>query len=162
SLCIVGAFALLCVQFWQLQVVESSTFQELATANTLRQTLLPADRGTIYGLGGVVLADNRPSSDVMFVPGDCPPEKQEDVAQRLEELLGISANKLLKDVERTRSTPYTQLLVKPDVRQPDRFRLKELSVYLPGVLTVVHSQRRYPYGKTGGQILGHLNEIDPK
>ena len=159
SLGVIAAFGLLCVQFWQLQVVESHTFDELARQNMVRETTLKADRGIIYGEHGVVLADNRPSADVMFVPGDCPEDRREEVFRELEDLLGVSVESLQTLVDRHRSEPFTQIPVKRDISKTDRFRIEERSFLLPGVVTVFHPQRRYLYGKTAGQIMGYMNEI---
>ncbi|MBI2433017.1 MAG: penicillin-binding protein 2 [Candidatus Hydrogenedentes bacterium] len=161
ALGIIGAFSLLCWQFWQLQVVNRLLFEQKAEENMVRQSDLKADRGIIYGRDGVVLADNRPSADVVLVPGECPQEQRQFVCKRLEELLDISAEDLHAAVQQTaKAEPFAQLPVKQDISKTDRFRLEERAFELPGVLTVVHPQRRYVQGKVGGQILGYLNEVN--
>lgn len=155
------ALAVLCVQFWRLQVVQLETFREMAEENRIWPKRLKSARGLIYGQGDVVLADNRASADVVLVPGDCPKERQQEVCDRLESLIGVSAEEVGRDIdfERNRREPFTQILVKRDVTSADRIRVEEHSFALPGVFTVVHPQRRYLYGETAGLLLGYLNEI---
>lgn len=163
SLGVIAAFSYLLYHFWQLQVVQSQAFEDKAKENMVRQSTLRADRGIIYGRNGVVLADNRPSADIVFVPGECADEQQrEEVCRRLEELLGIPPGALMKDVENHKGAPFTQLLVKQDVSKTDRFRVEERSFELPGVFSIVHPQRRYLQGQVAGQVLGFVNEISQK
>lgn len=156
------AFVLLCVQFWRLQIVNLQYFQEMAEDNRVWPKRLKSDRGVIYGRNDVVLADNRASTDVVLVPGDCPAERLEDVCLRLERLLGVSHEALLQEVERLKREPFTQIPVKCDISKADRIRVEEHSYALPGVLTVANPQRRYLYGETAGQLLGFLAEIGPE
>jgi penicillin-binding protein 2 len=150
------------LQLWRLQVVQSLEFQRKAEANTVRPQRLNSDRGIIYGAGDVILADNRASADIVFVPGECiPPESMPEVCELLEQLIGVDGATLLEKSQSksVKSAPFTQLTVKQDVTMNDRVRVEEHSYELPGVYTVVQPQRRYHFGKTGGQILGYLGEI---
>lgn len=155
-----GALVALGAQLWHLQVVRQGEFAEMAEANRIRPERLKSDRGVIYGRDNVILADNRGSVDIVFVPGDV--RREEDipaVCARLEQLLGVDAESLLAQVEAHSRSPFTQLPVKRDVTPNDRTRVEEHAFQLPGVYTVARPQRRYHYGKTAGQILGYLGEI---
>lgn len=154
------AFALLCAGFWQLQVLSLGKFSELAEENRVRTQRIGSDRGLIFGRNDVVLADNRASADIIFVPGECPKEQHEDVAALLERLLGVSASLVTTKIEAVRREPFKQIIIKRDVTKTERIRVEEHSYALPGVTTVAHPQRRYLYGKTGGQLLGYLSEIN--
>ncbi|MFA7692176.1 MAG: penicillin-binding protein 2 [Candidatus Hydrogenedentales bacterium] len=160
SLALVLAMALLCVRFWSLQIVSLGEFTKLAENNRVWQKRLAADRGMIYDSKGEVLADNRASADVVFVPGDCPAELLEKVCHSLEALIGSDPEELLKRVSAQRHTPFTQLLVKRDISKVDRVRVEENLHALPGVATIVHPQRRYLFQETAGQLLGYLGEIN--
>ncbi|NLO32043.1 MAG: penicillin-binding protein 2, partial [Candidatus Hydrogenedentes bacterium] len=160
SLALVLAMALLCVRFWSLQIVSLGEFTKLAENNRVWQKRLAADRGMIYDSKGEVLADNRASADVVFVPGDCPAELLEKVCHSLEALIGSDPEELLKRVSAQRHTPFTQLLVKRDISKVDRVRVEENLHAMPGVATIVHPQRRYLFQETAGQLLGYLGEIN--
>ncbi len=152
------ALALLVARLWQLQIVEGEHYAREADNNRLRPQVLQAPRGMIYGRDtSVVLADNRAATDLVFVPADC--DDPEAVAQRLENLLGVNAARLLTEVERHRRQPFTQIPVKQDISRRELMLVEERSHALPGVFTIVRPQRRYLYGATGGQLLGYLGEI---
>lgn len=147
-------------QFWVLQVVELQAFQELADAQRLGPQRIEAERGIIYARNGEVLVDNRPSTEAVFVPGECPPALQEEVCGRLAELLNVSRDRLLQSVRQVAREPFTQLTVKREISKLERARLEELRFALPGVHLVVKPRRYYPYGSTAAQILGYLGEIN--
>jgi len=160
ALALAVAMAVLCFRFWQLQIVNMHEYAVQARDNQVWEKRLPSDRGLIYGRGGVVLADNRASADIVFVPGECPEDQLETVIERLEELVNVPAEAIRGRIEATKGAPFTQVFIKRDVAKADRVRVEERTAQLPGVLVVVHPQRRYLYGETGGQILGYLGEIN--
>lgn len=162
AILIMLAFSVLCFQFWRLQILNLSQFSEMAEANRVRQKRLDAPRGVIYGRDEVVLADNRASADIVFVPGDCPKEQIPEVCATLEALIGVSPERLLAQIESSRRQPFSQIPVKRDVSKADRIRIEENSFSLPGVYTVVQPQRRYLYAETAGQLLGYLGEINQR
>ena len=86
---IFAALGVLCFQLWQLQMVQRHIYEAEAIENSQGLTRLKSSRGVIYGRGGLVLADNRASTDIAFVPGECPRERVPEVCKRLEQLIGI-------------------------------------------------------------------------
>ena len=154
ALVMILAFSVLCVQLWRLQIVNLARFQQMAEDQRVWPKRLKSDRGIIYGRNGEVLADNRGSADIVLVPGECPKERQEEVCATLERLLGVSAQELMKGIDSHRREPFTQIPIKRDVTKADRVRVEEHSFTLPGVFTVVHPQRRYLHGETGGHSPG--------
>jgi len=154
------ALGILVAQLWNLQVVQLPAFQELAEGNRVWEKRLKSDRGVIYARNGEVLADNRASADVVLVPGDMAPDSKEQVCAKLSALLGVTPEPLLNAIEKSRRTPFEQILVKQDVTKAERIRIEEHAHELRGVFTVVHPKRRYHYGETGGQMLGYLGEIN--
>lgn len=159
---IVCALAVLGLRLWQLQIANWFLYSTQAEQNRLHSERLKAPRGLIYGPDtSVCLADNRPSCDLVIVPAECRDASFEDICRRLGALINIDGQALLEKIETGKKQPYRQILVKKDVSKSDLARVEEFSYSLPGVFTVVTSQRRYLYGKTAGQILGYLNEIIP-
>jgi len=164
------AFSILGIRLWYLQIVQWYEYVQVAESNRLHPQRLEAPRGMIYGPDtSVVLADNRPSCDLVIVPAECDPDAVDGVCRRLEELVGADGDairqQILESKKPTRAdnknAPYRQILVKQDVSKDDLIRVEEFSYCLPGVFAVAQPQRRYLYGKTAGQILGYLGEIGP-
>ena len=157
---LLGAFAILIMGLWQLQIVQWYDYRQVAECNRLHPQRLEAPRGMIYGPDtSVVLADNRPSCDLVLVPAECSEADVPGVCSRLKELLDLDAAALLDKIRKSEQQPYRQITVKQDVSKNDLTRVEEYSYALPGLYTVARPQRRYLYGKTAGQILGYMAEI---
>lgn len=148
-----------CLQLWQLQVVRQSEYQSMADEQRIKETTLESDRGIIYGKDDVVLADNRASVNVVFVPGECPEARREETCIRLAQILGLEASVLIEKVKARAGDPFEQVVIKNDVTKAELFHIEESSFDLPGALILVQPQRRYYYNETGGQLLGYLGEI---
>lgn len=156
------SLVILMLRLWQLQIVHWFDYRDMAENNRLHPQRLKAPRGMIYGPDpSVVLADNRPSCDLVIVPAECRDAEAEQICSRLQELLGIDGKVLLEKIRKTKKQNYRQLLIKQDVTKNELTRVEEFSYALPGVFTVARPQRRYLYGKTAGQILGYMGEIGP-
>lgn len=163
SIGLVAAFAVLGLRLWDLQIVHWFDYRQMAECNRLHPQRLTAPRGMIYGPdASVVLADNRPSCDLVIVPAECETTEVEAVCRQLGELIGIDAAALLDKIRNSKRQPFKQILVKQDVSKDDLTRVEEFSHALPGIYTVARPQRRYLYGKTAGQLLGYMGEIGPE
>ena len=160
---LLAALAVLGIRLWDLQIVRWAEYVRMAEDNRLHRQRLEAPRGMIYGPDtSVVLADNRPSCDLVIVPAECTPDAIEGVCQRLEDLISVDGGALRRQIHASKNTPYQQIRVKKDASKDDLTRVEEFSYALPGLYTVAQPQRRYLYGKTAGQILGYLGEIGPE
>ncbi len=143
-----------------LQIDQGPFYAERAERNRLREIPLKATRGTIYGrTRDVVFASNRAAYDLFLVPKECEGFEQE-VCMRLQELIGVDAEKLMAEIAQYKRRPFFQIPVKRDISRTELKRVEELSTFLPGVFAVARPQRRYLYGETGGQIMGWLNELN--
>ena len=157
----------LILRLWHLQIIKGEEYTAQSDSNRLRPLRLAAPRGVIYGRDGmrdnVILADNRAARDLKFVLADCTTEPKK-VANYLEKILQIDRELFLSEVENARKTkqPHRSILIKQDIPRSVSARIEEMAPFLPGVFTVVRPVRRYTYGRTGGQILGYLGEIDKK
>jgi penicillin-binding protein 2 len=162
AMALLGGFALLGLRLWDLQIVHWSDYRQMAECNRLHPQRLVAPRGMIYGPeASVVLADNRPSCDLVIVPAECKMGEVENVCHRLARLIGIDAGKLRDAIiaQKGKRQAYAQILVKRDVSKEELMRVEEASYALPGLFTVARPQRRYLYGNTASQILGYMGEI---
>lgn len=156
------AIAMLAIQLWRLQVLQGVEYARISENNRISQKRLPADRGMIVARNGEILADNRASSDIVFIPGECPQEQREAICRLLAGLLNVSDDTLIGRMNALRAQPFTQITVKSDITKADRVRVEELNTQLPGVMVVAHPQRRYHFAETAGQILGYLGEISQR
>ncbi len=142
-----------------LQLMQGDIYANQADSQRIYPIQLKAQRGPIFGRDrSIVLASNRAACDLILVPKEC--EGQEEaVCRRLESLIGINASNLIAEVKRNERKKFTQIPVKRDISRRELTRVEEMAFALPGVFTVVSSQRRYLYKETAGQIMGWINEI---
>src|SRR6476661_4522168 len=70
---IVAFLGILTFGFWRHQIVESAYYSGQADKNRIRNIPLLAPRGRIYDRYNRVLADNRPSYDIVLVRENTPP-----------------------------------------------------------------------------------------
>jgi penicillin-binding protein 2 len=161
------SFCLLAGRLWFLQVIRGAEFRGKSESNRLRIERLESPRGAIYARQGptrdIVLADNRAARDLMVVPADITISDQ-TLCRRLGDLIGIDPQRLQAQIAKARKTrePFKQILVHSDIPAAVSARVDEYAYALPGMFTAVRPVRRYVYGKTAGQILGYLGEINPK
>ena len=83
--------------FWQLQVIQKSHYADLAERNRVKEIQLVAPRGKIYDRNHKILADNRPSFNIVYVRENSPHKVEETVAA-LVKGLGMSAEELTKKI----------------------------------------------------------------
>lgn len=148
------------LKLWHLQIINQSEYLGKAEDQRIWPTTLESDRGIIYGQNDVILADNRASVNVVFVPGECPENRREETCIRLARILGLEPHAVLEKVNSNAGNPFEQVIIKNDVTKAELFHIEENSFDLPGVMTLVRPQRRYLYRNTGGQLLGYLGEIN--
>ncbi len=157
-LIIIGSMSILIFRLWTIQVRDGEIYREKAENNRIWPQRIKADRGKIMTKDGTILADNRPSTDVVFVPGDCPPQRYKEVASLLESLLNIPSFWLLEQIDNFRLEPFTQITIKRDIPRSDWIKIEENNFQLPGVYIIVQPQRTYPLGNIAGQIIGYISE----
>src|SRR4029078_10565663 len=92
-----GVAVILCIiafGFWQLQVVQSSHYTDLAEKNRIKEIRLVAPRGKIYDRNQKIMADNRPSYNITYIREHTPHTVEETVAM-LSTGIGISREELI-------------------------------------------------------------------
>src|SRR6187200_2387922 len=90
--------------FWQLQLVQSSHYSDLAEKNRIKEIRLVAPRGKIYDRNHKIFADNRPSYNIVYIREN----SQHSVAETVNQLangLGMSADELTQKINRKRKDP---------------------------------------------------------
>src|SRR5262252_8680297 len=76
---IVAALLVLAFGFWNAQIVQSGYYQQRAEQNRIREIPLPAPRGKIYDRYHRILADNRPSYNILLIRENSPHSVEQTV-----------------------------------------------------------------------------------
>jgi penicillin-binding protein 2 len=157
---VLGAFVVLFVRLWSLQVLSGDQYLGKAQSNQVRTIRLDAPRGPILDRTGRVIVDNTPGTAVKVWVGDLPPKRRYEVVKRLAAVLSLDPKELAKDVEsRLASDPLTPLTVKTAVHEEQVAYLAEHQTDFPGVRIQHTYLRDYRYGPLAAQVLGFVGEI---
>ncbi|MDO4567249.1 MAG: stage V sporulation protein D, partial [Oscillospiraceae bacterium] len=125
-----------------------------ATSQQLRDTIVSAQRGTIYDANMNVLAYSSTVWNVVLSPKSISEADREPIAAGLSEILGVDKQTVLDKCEE--NNYYS--IVKRKVDQPvvEEIRAYLLENNLSGVNFIEDSKRYYPYGNFLAQVLGFV------
>lgn len=156
---VAGAFLLLFVYLWYLQVIKGNELRQLSENNRIRIREITADRGMLLDRKGRILAHNRPSFDVLLIPEDIQSNPQ--VLQTVGQILNLSEedlNEKMRDLKRRQA--FRPIRLKSDIDWKSLAILESNRVHLPGVLIDVRPRRAYHYGSFASHLLGYIGEVD--
>ncbi len=149
---VIGAVAL---QFFRVQVLQSSDYKLQAESNRLRPLPIPAPRGTIYDRNGLIIADNIPGYAVYVLAA--PRDSMRVALRRLQLVLDLSQPRIeLLEARIRRNQP---LLVDVDADLDAVAALEERGSEFPGIYIEMRPKRRYRSGAAIGHALGFVAEI---
>jgi penicillin-binding protein 2 len=72
-LCVSGAFFILLIRLFYLQVIQGQELRRLSENNCIRLQSTDAYRGMIFDRNGILLVDNRPAFDLSIILKDAKP-----------------------------------------------------------------------------------------
>ncbi|WP_202627480.1 penicillin-binding protein 2 [Cellulomonas sp. APG4] len=161
AIVLVAVLALLAVlagRLVQVQVVDGPSLAARAFEKRLETVTIPAERGDIVDADGVVLATsverwNIYVDQVQLAEAQLPAARVSEAAEVLSGLLGVPAAELgarLVGGDEPRRFVYLAKGVVPGVRD------EVLAQRIPGVAGERTSDRVYPAGATGGNVLGFV------
>lgn len=163
SVLVVVLLGVILARLYYLQVVQGANLREQADNNRFREIAIPASRGVIYDRHKAVLARNRPTYEVGFVPADLPDLTQRDqVIRRLADVLGVPAETLLKrdtSAELASYSPFDFVSLDDNVSQNLAFTVEERHRDLPGINLRLLPTRDYVDGALTAPFLGYIGRI---
>ncbi|MDI6764762.1 MAG: penicillin-binding protein 2 [Thermodesulfobacteriota bacterium] len=159
KLFVAGAFLLIFVYLWYLQVIKGSDFRQLSENNRIRIREMVADRGMLLDRKGQILAHNRPSFEVFLVPEDI--RSNPEVLEKIGEILNLPREEIDEKVKGLKRRPaFRPIKLKSDIDW-DRLALLESNrIHLPGILVDVRPRRAYHYGSLASHLIGYIGEVD--
>ena len=149
---VVLLFVGLVLRFWQLQVVRSTTYDELARANHVRPIPESAPRGLIVDRYGSIIAENRPSFNLTLE------EERPDTLVALKELVPLGDPEF--DVEKyLREARLDAAILKEDIPLEEVARVEARQLELPGAHIQFVPRRYYPAGVSAAHIVGYVGRM---
>ncbi len=181
------AFGIIAIRLWQLQIVQSETFQLSADRNRFRLVPINAPRGIIFDRSGRALVRNVPSFTVSIIPAGLPKdaEARREVLERLGSLLNMPVSSApiepergdyeahdsavpmrggkgpsIEEILKQRTTsPYAPVRIATNVDRQAAFIIEEEHLKLPGVVVGAEPLRQYVDGPLTAHILGYVGRI---
>ena len=145
---------LIALRLAHLQIFDSK-YKAMAEENVLRHVVQYPPRGEVYDRNGEYLVQSIECYDFMVVYRELPKEGFDTL--RVCETVGISREKLERELANARSYPRAPRKIQSFVSQQEKLLLDEYN--LRGFYTVSRTVRRYPR-KVGGNLLGYLSEVN--
>ena len=163
--CGIVAFLVLVVRLFQLQIIDHDFYENSAINQQVRETVVSADRGTIYDAKGKILAMSATAYTVNISPREInmydTSEDNENavthefIAQGLAEILGIDASSILEKMADSKSW-YKTIARKIEPEVADQVRAFKNEYGLIGVRLDEDSKRYYPYSNLAAQVIGFV------
>ncbi len=154
----VALMILLLVRLFDLQVLQHDTYSVLSDKNRVHIRAVPPTRGLIYDRNGALLAENLPSYQ-LEITRERVTDLDSTIAE-LRQLIDISDENIVRFKKRLKRTQRHKPV-------PLRTRLSDIEVArfavnrhrFPGVDTVAHLYRHYPFNGRGVHALGYVGRI---
>jgi penicillin-binding protein 2 len=149
---VVVLFAGLVLRFWQLQIVRSTKYEELAQANHVRPIPESAPRGLIVDRHGQIIAENRPSFNLTLE------EERPDTLAALKALVPLDYPDF--NVEKyLREARLDAAILKEDIPLEEVARVEARQLELPGSHIQFVPRRYYPAGTRAAHIVGYVGRM---
>jgi cell division protein FtsI (penicillin-binding protein 3) len=152
------------VKLTNIQWVEGDHYRKLAKERSVRNFVIPANKGNIYSADGSLLATSIPNYNIRF---DAVAPKAEDfqkhvagLADSLSLMFGKPASHYESELKKARSNRNRYLLVARDLSYTEYMRIKSfplfsLGAYKGGIITDQRTVREHPIGKIAERTIGY-------
>lgn len=152
-------FVVLLGRLWFIQVIEGERYYRASSNNIIRNIEVSPPRGKILDRSGTVLAENRPSFDVVIQAHlFSTPKEGPSPLDLLQEYLNLSK----EDMERVRKKVEQrsgEVVVARDITRAQVALVESDRLRLPGVEVRANSHRRYPLDHVFGHAVGFMGEV---
>jgi len=151
-------FSGILLRLWYLQIIKSEVLKQKSENNAVRLLKIQPLRGLIKDRNGVVLVDNRPSFDVLYMPN-----KGKDHAIVIEKLGSMYKSRSLELSDDQpfpkKVKPYLPVKLEKDVSMGKVAIVETNALSLPGVFVDVSPVRLYLVGEMMAPIIGYTGEV---
>ena len=154
-----AVLAVLLFGFWNAQIVQFGYYQQRADKNRIREVPLLAPRGRIYDRERRIIADNRPSYNVILIREDSR-HSLEQTAAMLSSGISMTKEEIMERIDRKRREPkFRPIVLKEDVSVADIAYVKAHRYELPEISVEYQPRRRYLEGQLAAHALGYVGEV---
>lgn len=162
-----GIFLMACAvvfKITKIQWVEGEHYRKLAKEKSVKNFVIPANKGNIYSADGSLLATSIPNYTVRF---DAVAPKSEDfnknvkaLSDSLSIMLGKPSSYYHAELRKAKANNNRYLLLARDLSYTEYMRLKtfplfNLGAYKGGLITEQKTVREHPIGKIAERTIGY-------
>src|SRR6185436_13445749 len=136
-------------------------YQQRADQNRVREIPLIAPRGRIYDREHRILADNRPSYNIILLRENSP-HTLDETATMLSSGISMTKEEIMERIERSikrRDPKFRPIVLKEDVSVADIAYVKAHAYELPEITVEFQPRRRYLEGELAAHALGYVGEV---
>ncbi|WP_306353736.1 penicillin-binding protein [Flavobacterium sp. '19STA2R22 D10 B1'] len=157
------------VKLTNIQWVEGDYYRKLAKDRTVRNFVIPANKGNVYSADGSLLATSIPNYKIRF---DAVAPKKEDfdknvkaLSDSLSVMFGKSSGFYQSELGKARAHKNRYYLVARDLSYTEYIRIKSfplfnLGAYKGGIITEQKTIREHPIGKIAERTIGYDRKND--
>ncbi|MBD0724058.1 penicillin-binding protein [Flavobacterium sp. L1I52] len=157
------------VKLTNIQWVEGDYYRELAKERTVKNFVIPANKGNIYSSDGSLLATSIPKYIIRF---DALAPKKEDfennvraLSDSLATILDKSSYYYQNELRKARANNNRYFLIARDLSYTDYMKIKsfplfELGSYKGGIIVDQKTVREHPIGKIAERTIGYERTYD--
>ncbi len=152
-----GALGVLHLRLVDLQLVHGAEWRNLAENNRMRRVPLPGPRGWIYDRRGRVVAENRPSWELLLFPDEARDVDRTGVFLAQKGVTDVQTfHQLLEERRIGRMAP---LLVGEDLSWNQVAAIRAHQSDYPELSVVSRFRRHYPFAELTSHVVGHLKPV---
>ena len=158
-ICVAGAFFILLLRLFYLQVIQGQELRRLSENNCIRLQSTDPSRGMIFDRNGTLLVDNRPAFDLSIILKDAKPVDR--TIEKLAKLINVPVSELMKKLEHDKGvSSYKPILLKQDIGRDALAAVEVRKFDLPGIVVNVKPRRHYINRQSAAHLIGYLSEIN--
>lgn len=152
------ALGLLLVRLWYLQVIKGDELKQRSENNAVRFRAIQPLRGLIMDRNGMILVDNRPSFDILYMPGRG--QNQDQVLEKIKSIYKTKSLEMSIDPSFSKAIrPYLPIRLEKNVGMEKVALIETNALDLPGVYVDITPVRLYLDGEMIAPIIGYTGEI---
>lgn len=148
---IICLFVIVILKVFYIQFFEYEKLNDLATDTWSRNLPIEPNRGLIYDINNLVIADNVTTTSLVLIPNQI--KDKESVAKDLSEILNVSYDEMYKHVSKKTSIER----VHPEGRRLSYEIADKINdLNYDGVYLLKESKRYYPYDTLLSHVIGYV------
>jgi penicillin-binding protein 2 len=159
SLIVVGAFAMLVIQLFNMQIVQNELYNEKSAENSIKGIVQTPLRGVFYDRNYKLLVNNKPAFTLLITPSNYD-KKLDHVIETVLNAEPGTISKILKN--NSIYSKYIPIRIQRDVNFNVVAWVEENAEKLPGVSYMVELERAYEDSVNGSHMYGYTKEVGKK